>query len=367
MAAHGFAAADLADRWWRWHGRARRFTASIAERPADRPVVLPRRLARLASAVAGGVPVEVRVGPASAASLGAAGRPAATVGRVVHLADVPRDTPEGAAIVAHEVVHAAAAAARPPAVSAQPRFFDDDRSDSEERLARAVGRLAERLVAEDADPLVLADVLRTVPPGGGGSTLRRAGPADLEQLTGAAGAPRLPWAPAPDRAGAESSGRPGGSRPGGVQDRAPEPGLAGLLAEFSRRRSSEPSRGGAGSGPSVAGGRGAGRVDPAVAGGARGSSTRAERLPAGRHGPQLGPLSPAGPLLRRLAGGRLPSRAGRQEPMEQVPGAEPAPVTVDQSTGPATGELIDWIVEQVEQRVLRDLERRGLRHRPEVW
>ena len=46
---------------------------------------------------------------------------------------------------------------------------------------------------------------------------------------------------------------------------------------------------------------------------------------------------------------------------------EPTPSTLDTSAGPSTAELVDWIVEQVERRVLEDLERRGRRHTPGVF
>ena len=38
-----------------------------------------------------------------------------------------------------------------------------------------------------------------------------------------------------------------------------------------------------------------------------------------------------------------------------------------ESSAPLTAELIERIIEAVEQRVIDELERRGLRHRPEVF
>lgn len=46
---------------------------------------------------------------------------------------------------------------------------------------------------------------------------------------------------------------------------------------------------------------------------------------------------------------------------------EPTVPLVEGSTAPAAAELVDWIVEQVERRVLAELERRGQRHTPGVF
>lgn len=46
---------------------------------------------------------------------------------------------------------------------------------------------------------------------------------------------------------------------------------------------------------------------------------------------------------------------------------EPTPPTVDASSAPTAAEVLEWIVEQVERRVLDELERRGARHVPEVF
>lgn len=40
---------------------------------------------------------------------------------------------------------------------------------------------------------------------------------------------------------------------------------------------------------------------------------------------------------------------------------------VDQSTSGISAETLDWIVEAVEERVLAELERRGVRFHPEVF
>jgi hypothetical protein len=44
----------------------------------------------------------------------------------------------------------------------------------------------------------------------------------------------------------------------------------------------------------------------------------------------------------------------------------PAP-NPDRSATPISDETIEWIIEAVEQRVVEELERRGLRHNPGVF
>ena len=46
---------------------------------------------------------------------------------------------------------------------------------------------------------------------------------------------------------------------------------------------------------------------------------------------------------------------------------EPTPPTVQPSSAPGAAEILEWIVEHVERRVLDELERRGRRHVPEVF
>lgn len=49
------------------------------------------------------------------------------------------------------------------------------------------------------------------------------------------------------------------------------------------------------------------------------------------------------------------------------PPAGPAASFVDQSTAPISAETLDWIVEAVEERILAELERRGMRFQPGVF
>ena len=40
---------------------------------------------------------------------------------------------------------------------------------------------------------------------------------------------------------------------------------------------------------------------------------------------------------------------------------------VDSSSAPISAELLDWIVDAVEERILEELERRGMRFQPGVF
>jgi hypothetical protein len=119
---------------------AERFRETLQRAPAETPQPLPHYYQPLARAIAGRRPVAMRTGPRTTAALVAAGKPAATVGGVIHLRRLPDRSARSAEIVAHELVHVA----RP---SSQPRFFGDDRHSSEETLAEHTGGLARALVA----------------------------------------------------------------------------------------------------------------------------------------------------------------------------------------------------------------------------
>ncbi|MFT3852758.1 MAG: DUF4157 domain-containing protein [Ilumatobacteraceae bacterium] len=129
--------------------------AAVRHRTAARPPVvptaaLPARFRPLTTAV---VARRVRIahGSASRAALRTVGRPAATLGNVVHLASAPDDSAATTELLAHELVHAATAPAR-------PRFFAEPGRDAEERRANDVGRIA-RSARPDAQP---APVVRRV-------------------------------------------------------------------------------------------------------------------------------------------------------------------------------------------------------------
>jgi hypothetical protein len=131
-AAHRRIAAELAAPA---HDAAARFRAILRRTPATTSP-LPSRWRPLATAIVGERAVRISTGPASRAALQAAGAIAATSGNVVHLARPLRG--EGDAhLLAHELTHVA----NP---SPAPRFFNDHRDTPEERRAELVADVIRR-------------------------------------------------------------------------------------------------------------------------------------------------------------------------------------------------------------------------------
>lgn len=114
---------------------AARFRATLQRSPAS-TVALPSLWRPLATAIVGERPVRMGTGPASRAALRAAGKVAATVGDTVHLAR-PLRGPADAPLLAHELTHVAHR-------SPEPRFFDDHRDSPEERRADLVADVIRR-------------------------------------------------------------------------------------------------------------------------------------------------------------------------------------------------------------------------------
>lgn len=438
--------------------RARRFMAALARRAPDPVVALPPRLAPLARALGGTLPFELRAGPASAAALAAAGRPAATVGRVIHLARRPGTDAGTAAVVAHELVHAAARGAghqheqhtaddrhtahtahtaddrhsartsaaehhehHAPATTtatapatATARFFDDDVIDREEGFARHVGALVRELVSRaggasstTADAGARAGGAASI-----GSLLVQLAPTDAsEQVSSAvasafgapgqrgavpgalsrSAAPQARTRPplglasrgtgAPVDGGSSHLGLAGLRGASGIEALRQGPAAAGLDALLARH-----GIGRAGDGASRAGGA----IAFAAAGGAGGAGFQpgfqANIGPgtpgAARYGESAGVVSPTLPVPATLQGfalggdqvprGAVPARlpsliAEKGVPTMASRAHDPTPPTVFPSSAPGAAEVLEWIIDEVEQRVLAELERRGRRHVPEVF
>lgn len=375
--------------------RAQRFVAELARHTPDPVIALPPRLAPLARALGGAAPVELRAGPGSAAALAAAGRPAATVGRVVHLSRRPDTGPASAAVVAHELVHATRPrhdAARQHEPGPIPRFFHDDLFDHEEGLARTIGSLVKRMTASDAAPMVPPGKLGAV--GGGtpgwvparprGEGSQGGRPPGTSRLGSTLGTPHSPGAGTPDagagpRLGAQRAGA-SGAAPDLERLRREEPGLAALLDRARAARSGSLGTGGSGGfSPGDLGAGHAGPFDrsgePGWAGAGAAALFGREGSPAARGaggssgaGGSGGPGATPGllpvPLHARPAPvPALISQLGKKG----APAVEPTPTTVQSSSAPSAAEILEWIVEHVEQRVLDELERRGQRHVPEVF
>jgi hypothetical protein len=427
--------------------RAQRFVAELARHVPDPVIALPPRLAPLARALGGdGAPVVLRSGPASAAALAAAGRPAATVGRVVHLARRPDTGPASAAVVAHELVHAMSrgrhAAHRSQPGAATPRFFWDDHVDHEEGQARAIGSIVRRMLASDVRPPPLASNGKQNPTnarvdpirGEIGSKLQRSPMSspvsfalDTESTEGQGGARtshRAPFTGVGTPAGGPAA-TPGDSGLTTMLDRGKAAG-SGPVAPPPGRPVTGPSGSGApGSPMTSATGRtlpSNTRFDPdqgeiqwklfrgSVSSpipfpqdtekqqrgqGPRSSPVTSSTAPPGSSAPPVaapgsglaasgfGPAAPgssAGPgvfaglasssaLLPLPLHGRPPlaSALVSQFGKKGASTVEPTPPHVQPSSAPNAAEILEWIVEHVEQRVLEELERRGRRHVPEVF
>jgi Domain of unknown function (DUF4157) len=390
--------------------RAHRFVAELARHTPDPVVALPPKLAPLARALGGAVPIELRAGPASAAALAAAGRPGATVGRVVHLPRRPDTAPASAAAVAHELVHATRPGVHrqhgPATGAAAPRFFNDDLLDPEEGMARTIGSLVRRMVASDASPMApstqpgsLGGAGAPWVPGrgrgegaGSGPRLRSAPPIGMH---------RAPVAGSPPNAGPRlgahraASAASGGSGATGKTDsarrsdgpaanlerlRRDDPGLAALLERISAARSGLVGQGSTGA-PAVAGLLAAAPMfsgSPGILGTshqlASGGAPPFGALPFGA--PSFGGPGGSGAVSPAAGPSMLPVPYDAPVPVtawaaqlgkKGAPAVEPTPPTVQPSNAPSAEEVLEWIVEHVEQRVLDELERRGRRHVPEVF
>jgi len=114
-----------------------RWAAAVAARPLEAPRPLPSALHAMASAITGRArPPLFTTGPATRNALAAAGALGATTGTVVHLPSVPAAAPAMSAVLAHELMHTRSPVRR-------PRFLLDGMSgllDDDERQALAAGR-----------------------------------------------------------------------------------------------------------------------------------------------------------------------------------------------------------------------------------
>ena len=317
-----------------------RFASVMRSRRQDQPEALPSHLQPLARAIAGAAPVTISTGPTSRSALRAAGKRAATVGRVIHLERPPDLSPRSAEVLAHELVHAASP-------SPVPRFFGDDHRDAEETGATRTGTLMRALTA--GVPLDMA--------AGGHPTIAMAARAAGGPTT-AGGAAATGGAGAPGRFPSQAAARPHGPAAGGIA----APGANPVLR---RRLGTE---GLAVSGPRAFGANVSSRVGHAGAGAPE--PLVPDRLP--RH---QGGAAGAGGVLQRdffaarsLAtgpNGAAPSPATNQPPKAAPVTDTPAsPATAGATPLRLTPDLLEQIIEAVEERIIEDLERRGLRHNP---
>jgi hypothetical protein len=246
----------------------------------------------------------MRTDPGARAALAAAGHPAATVGGVIHLHRPPDRSPRSTEIVAHELVHAAHPSPR-------PRFFGDTRGGSEEALAEHTGGLARALVAPR---------LAAPPP-------RRA----QDRLTWGTQGMAVGTMGGAIKALGKEIGAAAPPTPTPMVQRTPVPALRGSLVE----RTADLFRHASGAPAAVGGGQAA-----HVAGSAD------------------FPRPGDGAIVRRSSWGTVAR--------EYLPSPSTT-TTGNAATGGVDPALFDALVEALEQRVIDELERRGLRHHPGVF
>lgn len=312
-----------------------RFLQVLHATPAPAPKRLPTRFATLARSIAGDAPVQLRHDDGARAALAAVGKRAATIGNTILLDSAPTSA-AATTVLAHELTHVAN-----PTMA--PRFYDDERQTVEERRADAVAQLIQR------SPSLLA-----APPAGAplGSTSQ-----SLASAASAAGlsAPATPPAnaatvrrsldrslppPPPQQATALASASPA------VRPLAPIGAPAG--------RSSANSASTTGS-PRAATVRRA-TASTASRAAAAGSADAVIRRSAAA---DVAPATVRRALTDGDAGG---ADSGQSNNSPQDQSALPPMIEALHSTG---GQLdfVDWIVEQVEDRVVAEFQRRGGRFR----
>jgi len=313
-----------------------RFLEVLQASPAPTLRPLPARFAPLARTVLGHTDVHVRHDAGSQAALAAVGKRAATTGNVIHLSRQPSSAADHE-VLAHELTHVAH-------LSPAPRFFDDDRHSAEERQAEQVAHLIQRspsLLATrpGAAPLAVARTAAPVVSNGAApsaaisSTVQRstaAGGAGIDSGTAAGTTPSSPLGPLtppPPRA------TPAAAAPGAPSVAATRP--------LTIRRSPDRSKPASTPTPAVA------ASAPAVVQRTAAPATRAS--------------TGSGVLQRALtddssgsAGGGSGNDSGDTPAYDIIGGLHRTGGVVD---------FVDWIVEQVEDRVVAELQRRGGRYR----
>jgi len=295
------------------------FRATLAAHPTLAPRALPQRWQPLASAIVGAGPVRISTGTGSRTALRAAGKVAATTGNVIHLDHEPVHQRD-AALLAHELTHVASP-------SPLPRFFDDDRPSAEEHRAEQI-----------------ADIIRRspiLPRGDSGA-----------QLFDSVG----------QRDAIIPAVSPGASAPGGALARSVGSASTSGQAVIRRRLASNSS--GSGSGPSGSSGSVSGMLDaddlasrlngtrPVSRSSANGNQTIHRQVDNTIH------RQADNTIGRATTADHAGSSPVLGEPSNQ--GWDVLARAVDSS---GVHDFVDWIMEQVENRMAGELERRGGHYR----
>ena len=292
------------------------FRATLAAHPTIAPRALPQRWQPLASAIVGAGPVRISTGTGSRTALRAAGKVAATTGNVIHLDHEPVHQRD-AALLAHELTHVASP-------SPLPRFFDDDRPSAEEHRAEQI-----------------ADIIRRspiLPRGDSGA-----------QLFDSVG----------QRDAIIPAVSPGASAPGGALGRSVGSASTSGQAVIRRRLASSSSGSGSGSSGSVSGMLDAddlaSRLNgtrPVSRSSANGNQTIHRQVDNTIH------RQADNTIGRATTADHAGSSPVLGEP--SIQGWDVLARAVDSS---GVHDFVDWIMEQVENRMAGELERRGGHYR----
>ena len=300
-----------------------RFAQALGMQPRDSLRPLPARFRPLAQALGVVRPVYIRTGDSTRQALQQVGQAGAIYRGIIHLQKEPDGSPASVDVLAHELVHARLGKA------AEPRFFRDRKIDSEEIKARRVGSLVSTLVGESASLQAsagLSQALRIT------KTVSRFPPSNRTDN------PRLPQ----DHTAETTDQR----RSVAADARTvPIQSFEELLEYFRGMKhpqldTATISNGGIGLAPKPPLPPNDPHPLPAIVRDGRGSFN-VSNLNAGRPHP--------GVVDRGIVDVKK-----EDEPL------------VGSSSAPQAEEFLDWLVEQVERRLLREFEARGQRHMPDV-
>jgi hypothetical protein len=305
-----------------------RWRAAVAARPLESPRAFPAAMRPLLTALTGAERASYTTGPATRQALSAAGAHGATTGSVVHLPAAPSPAPGPLfGVVAHELAHA-----RNPVT--RPRFLleiPDGSADADERTALSVGRRFQSMAAGGGDT-IRAGIVEELPVGG------------LGRVGGIAGQARAALTGGGPLGGAAFSG---GALGGALGDAA-----GGALS------------GGALSGAAALG---SGALSGALSGaGALAEDTLEGELPdvgmpqlPGTGGaPNWPGAGMPGADLTGAGGGVAGAASAAMGAITSVTGAGSAPG----GANPPSNVDIDRLADLLEQRLLKQIERRGGRY-----
>jgi hypothetical protein len=314
-----------------------RFLDVLHASPAPAVQRLPQRFATLARTVTGGTDVVVRHDSAARAALAAVGKRAATIGNTIVLPERPGASTD-IGVLAHELTHVA----HPSPV---PRFYADDHDSAEERQADAVAQLIRRSPTlrspssdASAPPIATSDLAARTPSNAPVLGAHRAA-GIAAQLT-----------PPPPRLSAPSVAPPARAAAG--------PGLARRVSTAGRPATSSSTSSSSGTvrRSTISSGSGS---RPATTN----HSTSAAPSSSGQHGGVVRRSTAAGAVAstdvvrRAITTGTVtePPAQQQQAPLHDL-------IENLRSTGGVV-DFVDWLVEQVEDRVVAEIQRRGGRYR----